>query len=63
MLRCWGGPDDYTFHFVPQDPKVQILLRDPEDIAGGDGNNNESQIANRNPGTANGFSKKVRAKF
>lgn len=63
MLRCWGGTDDYTFKFVPQDPKVQILLRDPEDIAAGDGNNNESQMANRNPAHANGLSKKVRAKF
>lgn len=54
QLTCWGGKDDYKFVFTPQDPKVQILPRDPEDM--GDGNNNESQITNRNQ---NGSIKKV----
>lgn len=61
QLRCWGGTDDYTFKFVPQNPNVQILQRDPEDMPGGagDGNNNIiPQAAHRIMG--NGLSKKVR---
>lgn len=38
MLTCWGGQDKYTYEFTPQNPNVQILPRDPEDM--GDGNNN-----------------------
>lgn len=39
---CWGGKDNYQFVFTPQNPKVLILPRDPEDV--GDNNNNELRI-------------------
>lgn len=48
MQKCWGGTDDYTFKFTPQNPNVQILARDPDD----DRNNNETMVSNKN--AANG---------
>lgn len=59
MQRCWGGQDDYVFKFEPQNPKVQILPRDADDM--GDGNNNESQQANRNPSSGQNGTRKVRS--
>lgn len=58
MLTCWGGTDNYKFEFIPQNPNVMILNRDPEDV--GDGNNNVSVVADKNTHQmGNGVTKKV----